>query len=281
MSGKVMGEVWELDLPFNESYVLLSLADHASHDGTRVFPGVALTAWKTSYSARNVQRILRKLEDRGLLVPVAHEEGGRGNATEYRIDLSAAPRKPPFEPKTEKGDNLSKGDKSALKGDTAMSPQPSENRQTTMEDGSPDGSPPPSGAGAPFELTPPPEPGPSPFAEVMGELRRLGFAMNDQDGSIVKALLGKGVRPDEIIYAARGLYLLRRDGRLADGYGIEGKDPLGMAILYHRPKKKEDGPARQKPMWREAEQRMAQHEQKEQARTSNTPGRVRIEVNSA
>lgn len=84
MSGKVAGMVWELDIPHGHAWVLMSLADHAHHDGTKVYPGNGLTAWKTGYSVSQVKRIVRDLvREHGLLEPVSK---GSGSApAEYRI----------------------------------------------------------------------------------------------------------------------------------------------------------------------------------------------------
>lgn len=104
----------------NELLIALALADHASDDGTRIFPSVARLAKKTRLSERTVQRILGKMCDSGWLVLVKNEDGGRGNTREYRINSDWI-----------KGDNLSpfnveKGDTAvSQKGDTAVSPEPS------------------------------------------------------------------------------------------------------------------------------------------------------------
>ena len=126
MSAKLMGQVWDLDLPHNLQLVLLSLADHAQHDGTGVFPGVELTAYKTGYSIRQVRRVLRQLEAAGLIVPTAREDGGRGHATEYELHFENGTRKPPYS--RLKGDKVMSAfsdpderQPSALKGDKAMS----------------------------------------------------------------------------------------------------------------------------------------------------------------
>jgi hypothetical protein len=94
LSGKLMGEVYKLDLPRAERDVLLALADHANDDGGECYPGVDLLAWKTDFSTRHVERSLRQLEIKGIAVPVANSKGGRGQKTEYKIDISKAKRKP-------------------------------------------------------------------------------------------------------------------------------------------------------------------------------------------
>jgi hypothetical protein len=73
MSVKVTGQVWALDIPSHEKLVLLAYADHASHDGTGIWPAVLLIARKTGHSERSVQQITRSLKRRGLLV-----EDGKG-----------------------------------------------------------------------------------------------------------------------------------------------------------------------------------------------------------
>lgn len=88
MSAKIFGLVWELELPREEKYVLLCLADHADHDGNNVFPSIGLIAWKTDYSERRIQELMRRLERKGLLVKV-EEQFGRGRTVKYRIDLQA------------------------------------------------------------------------------------------------------------------------------------------------------------------------------------------------
>ena len=95
MSGKMVGAVWELDLPHAEAWVLMALADHAHHDGSNMFASQKLLAWKTGYSERQIRRILESLEEQGLIVP---ESGGvgRGMIRSYRIELAAAKKKEPM-----------------------------------------------------------------------------------------------------------------------------------------------------------------------------------------
>lgn len=69
MSVKAMAEVWDLDLPRSEKFVLLAYVDHADHNGKNIFPAVATIMKKTGYEERSVQSITRALEKRGLLVP--------------------------------------------------------------------------------------------------------------------------------------------------------------------------------------------------------------------
>jgi Helix-turn-helix domain len=95
MSVKVMGQVWELDLPHQEVLVLLAMADHADHEGRHVRPSLALLAWKTHYSKRQVIRIIQALEVKRL-IRVRKAGGGRGKATEYTLHLENGVKKSPF-----------------------------------------------------------------------------------------------------------------------------------------------------------------------------------------
>jgi len=91
MSGKLAGIVWDLDLPHNEAWVLMSICDNAHHDGGKCYPSLGLTAWKTGYSDRQVRRILRSLEKKEILI----RESRSGKSNLYDICLDNAPLKPP------------------------------------------------------------------------------------------------------------------------------------------------------------------------------------------
>lgn len=95
MSIKVMSLVWDCALPRDEKYVLLCLAYHAQDDGTSVFPAVARVVWKTGYSKKSVQRAIRSLESKEVLI----DDGtGPGGVNRWRIDLDALPERPPYQP---------------------------------------------------------------------------------------------------------------------------------------------------------------------------------------
>lgn len=98
MSIAVMDAVWRSFVGSQGELLLaLVLADHASDDGTKIFPSVATMAGRTRQSERTVQYQLRKMEASGWLVKVTKASGGRrrghykhdgysGYATEYRIN---------------------------------------------------------------------------------------------------------------------------------------------------------------------------------------------------
>lgn len=70
-----------------EMLTALALADHASDDGTRVFPGIKALAEKTRQSERTIQYQLRRMEESGWLILVNAGNGGRSMTNEYRISL--------------------------------------------------------------------------------------------------------------------------------------------------------------------------------------------------
>lgn len=97
MSALLMGQVWShLFQSRAEMDIVLALADHGHDDGTHIHPSVLYLAWKAVLSERQVQRILRDLEDRSIIKPAANENGGRGKTTEWELHLENAPAKPIF-----------------------------------------------------------------------------------------------------------------------------------------------------------------------------------------
>lgn len=89
MSALIMGQAFYVPLDTQSSYVLVALADHADSDGRSVRPGVKRIATKAKCSERTVQYVLRYLEVHGLIVAERCRFGGRGHATEFRLDTDA------------------------------------------------------------------------------------------------------------------------------------------------------------------------------------------------
>lgn len=67
--------------------VAVALADHASDDGSKIWPSIATLSDKTEIAVRTVQYKLRDLETLGLIVCV--DEGGKGakDTREYKFDM--------------------------------------------------------------------------------------------------------------------------------------------------------------------------------------------------
>lgn len=88
MSVKVMTAVFDrYPNGGGEMLLALALADHASDDGSRIFPSVEQLAEKTRQSVRSVQYQLRRMQDAGWLILVNAGNGGRQMHSEYRISL--------------------------------------------------------------------------------------------------------------------------------------------------------------------------------------------------
>lgn len=105
-----MSLVWECDLPPNQTFVLLAMADHAHDDGSRCYPSVAKLAWKCGYSRRQVQNIIQALRKKAILLVVDHDTGGRGpdgrgQTTEYLIRLTDVPKKQSYQSNARSGMN--------------------------------------------------------------------------------------------------------------------------------------------------------------------------------
>lgn len=93
-----MGQVFDLALSHSQAWVLLAMADHADHLGERIWPSVALLAWKTGYCERQTQAILGQLRALGVIEFVQKATGRPGQTNHYRLTLERGPFKPPFRP---------------------------------------------------------------------------------------------------------------------------------------------------------------------------------------
>lgn len=67
MSVRMMGKVWELDLPQPLKLLALALADVADDDGGNLYPSKAYIARKVGAHPRTVQRQMADLEARGIV----------------------------------------------------------------------------------------------------------------------------------------------------------------------------------------------------------------------
>lgn len=131
MSIKISSLVWE-HYPAGGSELLTALAyaDHAHDNGTNIRPSVAYIAKKTRQSERSVRRYLAQMRESGWLLTVRHGNGGRGFATEYRVNplwITNPANLSPFA--AEEGETLKnedqKDDSRGSKRVTPLSAQPS------------------------------------------------------------------------------------------------------------------------------------------------------------
>lgn len=118
---KTVAFVEHPDLLPIDRHILLCVALFAdANTGRRAYPGVSNLAKMTKVSERTIQRRLRRLEAKEIIVCEASAKGGRGMAAEYRIKLES----PAFlaEEDREKGDSIvspidiEKGDTGRSKG---------------------------------------------------------------------------------------------------------------------------------------------------------------------
>jgi hypothetical protein len=147
VSVKIMSQVFDrYPSGGGEMLLALALADHASDDGTRVYPSIGALAAKTRQSERTVQYQLRRMEDAGWLILVNAGHGGRSLSREYRIstewingadfdDLQKGAEIAPFQ-------NGANGEKGAIHDTKGCNPQhkrvqpvaPANNRHRTINE---------------------------------------------------------------------------------------------------------------------------------------------------
>lgn len=87
MSVFVMSLVWKrFPSGGGDMLLALALADHASDDGTKVYPSIKHLAQKTRQSERTVQYQLRRMEEMGWIILLNAGNGGRNISREYCIN---------------------------------------------------------------------------------------------------------------------------------------------------------------------------------------------------
>ena len=101
MSIKIMAQVWELDLPSSEKFILLGFADHANDKGIGR-PTFARVAWKCGISKETIKRAVRGFQASGLMVKLS-EAGGPGVASLWRIHPEMGVTLTPFVSDLERG----------------------------------------------------------------------------------------------------------------------------------------------------------------------------------
>lgn len=100
MSAKLLGLVFESDLPRPEKFVLLALADHSKDNGSDCYPSLRLVAWKTGYSERQIQEVMASLENQKVLRVIHRGGSGRGDHNEYKIEVVNLKPLPPLPEET-------------------------------------------------------------------------------------------------------------------------------------------------------------------------------------
>jgi len=84
-----MREVWKLDLPPTEKFVLLAIADFSNDKKGIAWPSQRTIANKTSYSRQTVNRAIKRLCASGVLVSSKRSAEGKSTSNVYRINIVA------------------------------------------------------------------------------------------------------------------------------------------------------------------------------------------------
>jgi hypothetical protein len=103
MSIRLMTYALDSKLPSNEKLVMTIFCDYANDEGKSCYPSKENVARRASMSTRNVQRVTKILEERGLLNATEFTSGGR-NTVHYEINTDALKR---GEGCKDRGDKLS------------------------------------------------------------------------------------------------------------------------------------------------------------------------------
>lgn len=126
MSVRVMSLCWGVQTDTASLLTLLALADHANDAGAGIYPGNKRLSHKVGMSVRQVQRVLRHLEEHGLISRAKYAAGGHGHAVEWVINSGVLERVTSQTPFAKKGDICDrKGCHLSPERVTWVSPQPS------------------------------------------------------------------------------------------------------------------------------------------------------------
>lgn len=95
MSVTLSSVVWRSALPARLKPLALCLADIANDNGEDIYASVAYIAWKAGLPERTIQRHVSHLLALGIL-HTENRRGGRGNRTEFWMDATKLPSRPPW-----------------------------------------------------------------------------------------------------------------------------------------------------------------------------------------
>ena len=94
MSFRLSVEVWDLDLEPSEKFILFKMVSNGNDEGTHCFPSIRRIAHETGYNVRTVIRVIKKLEEAGIVVVAAR--GNQHSPNQYIIHLEKAKKLPKF-----------------------------------------------------------------------------------------------------------------------------------------------------------------------------------------
>jgi hypothetical protein len=141
VSGLLAGKVWQSDLRHKLKPLAACLADQANDRGEGIYSSIAYLAWKLSTSERSVQRGMRELREMTVIKQDGFKKFGRVFVPIYRLLVSNLPDRPPWRfqqgdtdgvtlasPRGADGVTKTRDGVTSMarRGDTALSPKPSE-----------------------------------------------------------------------------------------------------------------------------------------------------------
>lgn len=89
MSAELLGAAFKADVrPHAYKLVMLKLVDACRDDGTKIWPAVETIAKAAGVSKRHTQRVLNAFVEVGMLRVVSQGGRGRGDTTEYALDVA-------------------------------------------------------------------------------------------------------------------------------------------------------------------------------------------------
>lgn len=89
MSWIAVREVWKLDLPPTEKFVLLAIADFSNDKRGLAWPSQSTIARKTGYTRQTVNRAINRLREKRMIVSSRRSAEGKSTSNEYRITIIA------------------------------------------------------------------------------------------------------------------------------------------------------------------------------------------------
>tara|TARA_B100000989_G_scaffold275927_1_gene235840 strand:- start:38 stop:304 length:267 start_codon:yes stop_codon:yes gene_type:complete len=83
-----MREVWKMDLPPTETFVLLAIADFSNDKKGIAWPSQSTIARKTGYSRQTVNREINRLREKKIIVSSRRSTEVKSTSDEYRITIA-------------------------------------------------------------------------------------------------------------------------------------------------------------------------------------------------
>lgn len=86
MSYRLMPQVWNAKLPPTEKFVLLAITDFVNDEKGYAWPSQETLASKTGLSRQTVNKVIKRLVGRNILISMRRSEKGKSTSNLYRIN---------------------------------------------------------------------------------------------------------------------------------------------------------------------------------------------------